>query len=580
MDIALIAVIGVCCIAAVDVFSSRLGVAAPLLLVLVGVVVSLVPGVPTIEVEPEVILAGVLPPLLYSAAVSMPAMDFRRDLRAISGLSVVLVVISSLVLGVFLTWAIDGIDLATGIALGAIISPTDAVATSIARRLGVPPRVITVLDGESLLNDATALVLLRSAIAATGVGVSLLGVAGDFVWAVVAAVVVGVVVGWANLRVRAHVEDAVVSTAISFAVPFVAYLPVEHLGGSGLVAAVTAGLFTGQGAPRHLPPRHRLAEDQNWRTVELLLEGGVFLLMGLQLRGVVEDVQDAHGVLTAVWIAAVAALLVNLVRTVYVVPLLARLHRRAARAGGRRPQVAAIGSRLDAGELQPPRRRNERRAEHHEERVAWRAEMLRTRIRRSLADIDYLAGAPMGVREGAVLVWAGMRGAVTVAAAQTLPRDTPQRSLLVLVAFAVAAGTLLVQGGTLPWLVRRLGLATGQTDDDPDRLALLELLSAAAESTLDDPDLRRRDGSAYDPRVLRQMRRRNVLPEEEADYEAARELGDQYTELRLRVIDAMRESLLQARSDGVYASATMEETLRILDAEQITTELRGGRVEE
>jgi monovalent cation/hydrogen antiporter len=577
MDIALIAVIGVCCVAAVEVFSARLGVAAPLLLVLVGVGVSLVPDVPTIEVEPEVILAGVLPPLLYSAAVSMPAMDFRRDLRAISGLSVVLVVISSLVLGVFLHWAIDGIGLATGIALGAIISPTDAVATSIARRLGVPPRVITVLDGESLLNDATALVLLRSAIAATG---SLLAVAGDFAWAVVVAVVVGFAVGWLNLRVRAHVEDAAVSTAISFAVPFVAYLPVEHLGGSGLVAAVTAGLFTGQGAPRSLPPRHRLAEDQNWRTIELLLEGGVFLVMGLQLRGIVEEVHDEHGTLTALWIAAVAALLVNLIRTAYVVPLLAGLHRRARRAGAQRHHMEEMGTKLDAGELQPPKPRNGRQAEHFEERVARRTEMIRTRIRRSLADIDYLAGAPMGVREGAVLVWAGMRGAVTVAAAQTLPGDTPHRSLLVLIAFAVAAGTLLVQGGTLPWLVRRLGLAEGQEDDDEDRLALLELLSAAAESTLDDPDLRRRDGSAYDPGVLRQLRRRNVLPEEAEDYEAARELGDQYTELRLRVIDAMRESLLQARADGVYASATMEETLRILDAEQITTELRGGRVEE
>jgi CPA1 family monovalent cation:H+ antiporter len=584
MDIALIAIFGVCAIAAVEVFSSRLGVATPLVLVLVGVVVSLVPEVPTVEIEPEIVLAGVLPPLLYSAAVSMPAMDFRRDLRAISGLSVVLVVVSSLVLGVFLTWAIDGIGLSTGIALGAIISPTDAVATSIARRLGVPPRVITVLDGESLLNDATALVLLRSAIAATATSVSLLGVAGDFARAVLVAVVIGFAVGWANLRVRAHIEDAAVSTAVSFVVPFVAYLPVEHLGGSGLVAAVTAGLFTGQGAPRYLSPRHRLAEDQNWRTVELLLEGGIFLVMGLQLRGIVDDVHVEHGAVTALWIAAVAALLVILVRTAYVVPLLAGLRRRAERFGAHRPHLEELGSRLDAGEVEPRRRtrrpRDEREAEHVEQHVARRAEMVRTRVRRGLADIDYLAGAPMGVREGAVLVWAGMRGAVTVAAAQTLPPDTPQRSLLVLVAFTVAAGTLLVQGGTLPLLVRRLGLASDAHGADPDRLPLLRLLSDAAESTLDDPDLRRLDGSAYDPSVLRQMRRRNVLPEEADDLDAARELGEQYTELRLRVIRAMRDSLLQARSDGVYASATMESALRILDAEQITTELRGGRLED
>ncbi|SFB79272.1 monovalent cation:H+ antiporter, CPA1 family [Nocardioides terrae] len=570
MDIALIAVIGVCCIVAVENFAARLGVAAPLLLVLTGVVGSWVPGVPHIEVEPHLILGVVLPPLLYSAAVSMPAMEFRRDFRAISGLSVVLVVLSALAIGVFLDAAIPGIGLATGIAVGAIISPTDAVATSIARRLGVPPRVLAVLDGESLLNDATALVLLRSAVAAAGV--SLMGVLGDFVYAVAVAAAVGALIGVLHLRVRAHVAQAPAGTAISFAVPFLAYLPVEHLGGSGLVAAVTAGLITGQGSPRYLSPAHRLSEAQNWRTVEFLLEGAIFLLMGLQLRWIVED---ADG-LSRLWVAPVAALIVVLVRAAYVAPLLGALDRRAERADAQRGRLEAVGERLESGDFPRREPRNDREAAHIEKHSGRRLEMLRTRVRRGLADIDYLAGAPMGAREGAVLVWAGMRGAVTVAAAQTLPDDTPQRSLLVLVAFAVAAGTLLVQGGTLPWLVRRLGLATSTpAGPDPDHGPLMERLVGASRAMLDDPSLRRADGSAYDPEVLALLRRREPDPE---DPEVAADRVEQYTELRLRAIGAMRESLLDARDDGVYASSTLEAALRVLDAEEITTEVRAGRV--
>src|SRR4051794_23892871 len=181
MELAPLYVAAVVGIVAVTRLAPRVGVAAPLLLVVLGVAASFVPGAPPIEIEPEWILAGILPPLLYSSAVSMPGMDFRRDFGAIGGLSVVLVVISAVVLGVFFSKALD-LGLAEGIALGAVVSPTDAVATSITRRLGVSPRLVTVLEGESLLNDASALVLLRSAIAATAGAVSLWGVFGDFVY--------------------------------------------------------------------------------------------------------------------------------------------------------------------------------------------------------------------------------------------------------------------------------------------------------------------------------------------------------------------------------------------------------------
>lgn len=560
MDVALIGLLAVLAIATVNAAAARLGVAAPLLLVALGVLVSLLPFVPAIEVDPEWILMGVLPPLLYSASVSMPAMEFRRDFGVIGSLSVVLVVISSLLVGLFVAAVVPGVGLATGIAVGAIISPTDAVATAIVRRLGAPPRIVTVLQGESLLNDATALVLLRSAIAATSVSVSLWGVVGDFVWAVGIAVVVGLLVGRLNLRVRARITDPAVNTAISFAVPFIAYLPVEHLGGSGLVAAVAAGLHTGHSAPRYLEPEHRRAEEQNWRTVELLLEGGVFLLMGLELYGLVEDLDESGGgLVTALWIGAAAAAIVVAVRAVYVVPLLVALRRGALRGEALRDRITEIQGRLDDPAY----------AHHRGARV----EYVRTRVRRGLADIDYFTESRVGRREGVVLVWAGMRGVVTLAAAQTLPADTPERSLLVLVAFVVAAGTLVVQGGTLPWLVRRLGLTSDPDAPDPDRLPLMRELADAAGRVLADPDLRRADGTPYEDDVLERVRERAVLPLV-TDDEDARDQTDQVRELRLVVIIAMREALLSARSDGLYASETLEGALALLDADQISTELR------
>lgn len=561
MDVAAIALLAVLCIAGVNAVAVRFGVAAPLMLVACGLVISLLPFVPAIEVDPEWILMGVLPPLLYSASVSMPAMDFRRDFGTIGSLSVVLVVLSSLIVGLFLTAVLPGIGLATGIALGAVISPTDAVATSIVRRLGAPPRVVAVLQGESLLNDATALVLLRSAIAATSVSVSVVGVVGDFAYAVVIAVAVGLVVGRLNLLVRARIGDPAVSTAISFAVPFAAYLPVEHLGGSGLVAAVVAGLHTGHSAPRFLGAEQRRAEEQNWRTVELLLEGGVFLLMGLELYGLVEDLDGSGGGLgTALWVGAAAATIVVAMRALYVVPLLVALRRRAVRGEAMRDRITELQGRLDDPE--------------HPRHGGRRHEHVRTRVRRGLADLDYFTGSPVGRREGAVLVWAGMRGVVTLAAAQTLPADTPERSLLVLVAFVVAVGTLVVQGGTLPWLVRRLGMASDPGAPDPDRLPLMRELADAAGRVLADPGLRRADGSAYDADVLDRVRERAVLPLVDDDLEASRAEQDQVRELGLVVVAAMREALLSARSDGLYASETLESALALLDADQISMELR------
>ena len=210
MEKILVVVIGVLVVALAQEIGPRIRISPPLILVVTGAIIGILPMVPEVELDPEWILVGVLPPLLYSAAVSMPAMDFRRELGTISALSFLLVLVSAVGLGFFFAWLIPGIGIATGIALGAIVSPTDAVATSIAKRVGAPSRVIAVLEGESMLNDASALVLMRAAVAATSAAapVSFAGVAGEFVGAVVGAVIIGAVVGVVNLRVGALVRNA------------------------------------------------------------------------------------------------------------------------------------------------------------------------------------------------------------------------------------------------------------------------------------------------------------------------------------------------------------------------------------
>ncbi|MDI1460712.1 cation:proton antiporter [Catellatospora sp. KI3] len=584
MELLVIAVGAVVAIVVVNALAHRTGVAAPLLLVAVGVAVSFLPFVPAVEVEPEVILAGVLPPLLYSTAVSLPAMDFRRDFTAIGGLSVVLVVITSLLLGLLFSALVPGLGLAGGVAVGAIVSPTDAVATAIAKRLGAPPRVITVLEGEGLLNDASALVLLRSAVAATAAAVSVADVAGDFLWAVAAAVACGAVVGLVGLKARRRVGGATLSTALSFVVPFAAYLPAERLHASGLVAVVTAGLVTGVGSARYLSPQDRISERSNWHTVEVLLEGGVFLLMGLELFGLVEHVRDeGDSALTAAGVGVLAAVAVLAVRAAYLAPLLWSLARRARRAQARRDAAVelydAVGRRVttpgDDGTVVLAGRSGGPRAV-----PAARAERIGHAIVRRIADIDYLASRPLRQQEGILLVWAGMRGVVTLAAAQSLPVHFPHRSFVVLIAFTVAAGTLLVQGGTLPWLIRRLALGDASASVAQDVTALRRTGQETARRLLDDDALTRPGGDAYDPQVLARVRADVVRDEAVPDIdtlETHRRIR-QYRELRLRVIDGQRSALLRARSTGRYDSRELEKVLDILDAEQIMVEMRTASV--
>ncbi|MCD2194922.1 cation:proton antiporter [Actinomycetospora endophytica] len=538
-------VLGVLAVAAVTTVGARLRIAGPLLLVVLGGAASLVPGMPAVTVPPEVLLTAVLPPLLYASAAAMPAMDFRREFRPVSGFAVVLVVATSVALGLFFAVVLPGIGFGWGLALGAILSPTDAVATTIVKRLGAPERVVAVLEGEGLLNDASALVLLRAAVVGAGATLSVWGVVGDFALAVAIAAVVGFVVAHVVVMVRARISDAYVSSLVSFTTPFLASLPAEAAGASGLVAAVVAGLVTGHHSPRVLPPVHRVVDTQNWRTVEVLGEGALFLLMGLQLSRLLADVPDDRTATSTLVVACAGAWVITVaVRAAYTAPVLYLLHRQSRSVERMRPQMTDFQTRLDdptamgdRWERRPPSER--------------RLDRIRTRVRRSLADIDHLLAHPLGFREGTVVVWAGMRGAVTVAAAQTLPESTPQRSVLVLIAFVVAATSLLVQGGLLPVVVLRVlrpDPARGTVDDEAtvqERQALLDLLTRAADTVPappDDPEREQGGGKAYG----------------------------------LAVYEAQRTALLDARDDGLFSAAALASALDAVDVAQIGLEMRSG----
>jgi monovalent cation/hydrogen antiporter len=317
------------------------------------------------------------------------------------------------------------------------------------------------------------------------------------------------------------------------------------------LAAVVAGLVTGIRAPRDLSPQNRLSDSQNWRTVELVLEGAVFLTMGIQIKAIVTNVENDHaGVATALWIAAGATALTILVRAVYVGPLLGFLGSRVEHGKMMQDRLKEMQDRMTTpeGKQETFKEMNARGRKASDREL----ERFTVRVTQGLANIEYFLREPLGWREGIAVVWAGMRGAVTVAAAQTLPEDTPQRSVLVLVAFAVAAFSLIVQGGTIGPLLKlispqvdRAALAE-QTNDEVNRL--MELLRSSAETIPEPP-------------------RREGVPQPE-DFLVAKDH-------RLAVIAAQRAALLDARDNGTFDADVLEKALANLDAGQIALELRG-----
>lgn len=565
-EYALAIVIGLVTVVAVAAFSKKLGVAAPLILVVVGIGISYIPGVGPIELAPEVILSGILPLLLYAAAINVPLVDFRRNLDSISGLSIVLVIATSFGTGLLLWWILPDLDLAAGIALGAIISPTDAVAaTALGKRLGLPPRLVTILEGESLVNDATALVLLRSAIAATAGAVTLWGVIGDFAFAVAVAIAIGLVVGFLTVLIRSRLHDPVLDTAISFAVPFIAFIPAEEARASGVLAVVVAGLYAGHNSARRFSPQARISERLNWHTLKFVLENGVFLLMGVEISSIIGHVKpQVLPIGSALLLGLLMTVVVIGLRGLFVAPLLFYIRRREKRA---EKQNMRFGESLE----------RVRRLTLVNERMIRRRDRLTQLYRRRSIDIQKQREAGLDWRGGVILSWSGMRGVVTLAAAQTLPTDVPYGPQLILIAFTVAIVTLLVQGGTLPWLIRLTGVrGTDRAADRREFASLLDEIAVAGLAVLDNPDLELPGGARVDSDVLERVRGDTLLGSESAWERAAHGGGaealarsphQQYRILRRQVIDAERAALISATADGSYSSRVITRAQTMLDLE-------------
>lgn len=498
MDPLLIALAGMLIIVACQFVALKVRVASPLILLAVGLVIGFLPQVGAIEVEPHIVLEIVLPPLLFSAAVRMPTMDFRREMQAVAMLAIPLVFLSAFAVGFVINWLVPAVSLPWGVALGAVLSPTDAVAVSIAKRSGVSHRIITVLEGEGLFNDATSLVLLSAAMSAglaadehaLNPGILI----GKVALALGIAAVIGWVVGEVGVRVRALIKEPSADTVFSFVMPFIASIPAEHLGGSGLVAAVVAGLVVSSRRAAVISASNRRFSQQNWQTMTLVLESGIFLTMGLQAFGIVEETAEFSGGLAfAAFLAVTLGALIMVIRTVFIAFMLAWLdHRRSYRK--RRYEVESTrierfekrmneacevdADMLEARNLSPEHWANalnhyRRRLKRRERRNAMRG-----------SDLDYFASEPLGPREGSVIVWAGMRGAITLAAAQTISTHAPMRSLLLSIALFIAAGALVIQGLTLPALIRivKPQMASGDISEE-ERAKLLKVMGSALVDT-------------------------------------------------------------------------------------------------
>lgn len=506
MEIAFLLVAVAAGVLAGTALAGRLGIPAPLLLIAAGIGASFLPGVPELQLPPDVVLLGLLPPLLYAAALQTSLVDFNANRRPILLLSVGLVVFTTAGIGVLVHSLLPGISWPISFAIGAVVAPPDAVAaTSIGRRLGLPRRIVTLLEGESLLNDATALVALRTAIAAGLGAVTFLDVGLDFLLAAGGGVLLGVVTYLVVAWMRRHVTDPVLDSAISLVTPFVAYLAAEQIHGSGVLAVVIAGLLLGHRAPVLQTAQSRIADRMNWRTIAFLLENAVFLLIGLQCRWILDGVRDSGTPVGQIVLVCVAALL------------------------------GVIGLRF-----------------------VWVFTARWTLVRGEAGPWSHTV----------LLGWAGMRGVVSLAAAFVIPVGTDYREVLLLVAFTVVAGTLLLQGLTLPWLVRRLRVTGADPAEDAlARATLLEQASRAGLAVLDRSDYDDPHGVA--DLIRNRLEERNFAAWERlATHEEQLAPSELYARLRLEMLGAERARILEIRKSGNVASEVVGEVLSMLDVEE------------
>ncbi|WP_327004132.1 Na+/H+ antiporter [Dactylosporangium sp. NBC_01737] len=510
-------------------FAGRTGLPAAAILPVLGITYAVLPG-PNVALEPEIVLTFVLPPLLYSAALDSSLLAIRRNVRIVVSLSVILVLITALAIGYGFHHLVAGATLAAGIAVGAAVAPPDPVAAlAVGRKVGLPQRLVTIIQGEGLLNDATALTILSFASAAVvGGGFSASAAVVKFVVAAAGGAAAGAAIAYLVHLLRPVTRDPMAANAISLATPFAAYLLGEHLHVSGVLAVVVAGLVVGHHAPRTASGASRLQTNAVWRLVDFLLEGFVFLLIGQQLPEVIRGLRqyDTSTVVIAVSVSVGAVLLIR--------PLWLLLTQSLPRS---------LHSRLGTGQHS-----------------------------------DKLTG-----REVIALSWAGTRGVISLAAVFTLPRITPDRDLLLFCTLAVVLVTLVGQGLTFAPLVRRLGLRADAVDEARLRNEARSASVRAALDRLDDLERdRREDPDAGDPgidaseaeaiqtmrgllaqRLARYQGRIDLLQSAESPEMPVSPRYEAALRIRRAAMDAQREELLRWRDAGTLP----DEGLRVLERE-------------
>ena len=534
-------------VAALATLANRIKIPYPILLVLGGLVLGFVPefvpAMPRVELEPAVVFLLFLPPLLYVSAIFTSWRDFRANLRPISLLAVGLVLMTTCVVAGAAHWAI-GLPWASAFVLGAIVSPTDAVAaTSVAQRLGVPRRIVTVLEGESLVNDATGIVAYRIGVAAVVFGTFSLWQAGlQFIVGAVGGIAVGFVVGWLVIWARRHVaDDPDIQNTISLLTPFAAYLLAEepsnwvweqlHLPGefafSGVLAVVTAGLYLGRRGPEVISSETRLQAYAFWELVTFLLNGMIFGLIGLQLGGIMERLSEStpYSTATLVFYGVLISFAVILARFLWVFTATYVPRWLSRRVRQRDPSP-------------PP-------------------------------------------RQVTVIAWTGMRGVISLAAALALPLNTasgapfPGRDLILFLTFCVILATLVVQGFSLPLLIRALGLEDDGSQDREEIKGRVEVANAALAriDELAREDWVREDTAERMRGLYNYRRSRFVARFDGADDDGLEERSAAYQRLMRDLLRAQRDTLIQLRNEGRIGDEVMHRIERDLDLEESRLEM-------
>jgi len=528
LELLALGLVAVAVICVLQLLAEKTGLPAAALLTVAGLIYALLPG-PNLTLEPEVILTLVIPPLIYTAALNASLLAIRKNLRTVISLSIGLVLATSVLTGVGLDLAVPGIGLAAGIALGAAVSPTDPVAAlAVGGRVGLPVRLITIIEGEGLLNDATALTTLTVAVtAATTGGFSLGDAVLRFLLAAAGGLVAGVVVAIAVRLVRSVISDPVLVNCISLVTPFAAYLLGEEVHVSGVLAVAVAGLMVGHDTPRFTSGASRLQVSAVWRLADFLLQGFVFLLIGQQIVPVVRGLR-AYPTPTIATAVAVTVGVVLLLRPVWLA-----LTQQLVRKGPHRRRAQALPG-----------------------------------------------------REIIVLSWAGTRGLISLAAIFTLPLTTasgrpfPDRDLLLFCTYVVVVVTLVGQGVTFGPIARALGVHA----DPADAAALRnEARAASAQAGLtrldqltEDPDLNGHELDGMRSTLQLRLRRYQTPGDADAGEEGPDVAAPGSPEheavlwARRAVIDAQREELLRWRDAGHLPDSSLRVLERELDHEERT----------